>query len=220
MRPGWRGAWAIGVVLGAGCSIVERARDPSPLAPSAVERPWTPPPQVAVGATAVPTIAAVPDPERVYDLPALIDLALNANPTTRLAWQQARAAAARVGLAESAWLPVLAVRAAGGIARVEDRTTAGPVYTSGPSTTSLLTLQWTLLDFGRRAADDERAWQELLATNFQFNRTHQEVTFAVERTFYAFDASRARVDAAEATLASAVAVAQAADARMAHGLAT
>src|SRR5262249_58284097 len=81
-------------------------------------------------------------------------------------------------------------------------------------------LQWTLIDVGGGAADDERAWQELLATNFQFNRTHQEVTFAVERTFYAYDASRARVDAAEATLASAVAVAQAADARMAQGLAT
>src|SRR5262245_7737353 len=221
MRPGWRGVWVVGALtLGAGCGIIERARDPSPLAPSAVERPWTPPPQVAAGAAAVPTIAAVPDPERVYDLPELIDLALSANPATRLAWQQARAAAARVGIAESAWLPVLAVRAAGGTARVEHRTATGPVFTAGPSATSLLTLQWTLLDFGRRAADDERAWQELLATNFQFNRTHQEVTFAVERTFYAYDASRARVEAAEATLASAVAVAQAADVRMAHGLAT
>jgi outer membrane protein len=221
MRPGWRGAWVVGALaLGAGCTIVERAHDPSPLAPPAVERPWTPPPDVAAAAAPVPSVAAVPDPARVYDLPALLDLALSANPTTRVAWQQARAAAARVGIAESAWLPVLAVRAAGGIARVEDRTTAGPVYTSGPAATSLLTLQWTLLDFGRRSADDERAWQELLATNFQFNRTHQEVTFAVERTFYAYDASRARVDAEQATLASAIAVAQAAEARMAQGLAT
>jgi len=168
----------------------------------------------------MPALTAAPDPERVYDLPGLVDLALRANPSTRLAWQQARAAAARVGIAESAWLPVLAMRAAGGTARVEHRTKMGPVFTAGPSATSLFTLQWTLLDFGRRAADDERAWQELLATNFQFNRTHQEVTFAVERTFYAYDASRARVEAARATLASAVAVAQAAGARMAHGLAT
>src|SRR5262245_28992552 len=221
MRPGWRGLWVAGaVVLGAGCGTVERARDPTPLAPPAVDRPWTAP----AGAAGPPPpglgVAPVPDRERLYDLPALVDLALRANPATRLAWQQARAAAARVGIAESAWLPVLAARAAGGTARVEHRTAMGPVFTAGPSATSLLTLQWTLLDFGRRAADDERAWQELLATNFQFNRTHQEVTFAVERTFYAYDASRARVDAAEASLASAVAVAQAADARMAHELAT
>src|SRR5262249_26465079 len=220
MRPGRRGVWVVGALtLGAGCGIIERARDPSSLAPPAIEHPWTPPPENAAAAP-MPALTAAPDPERVYDLPALVDLALRANPATRLAWQQARAAAARVGISESAWLPVLAVRAAGGTARVEHRTETGPVFTAGPSATSLLTLQWTLLDFGRRAADDERAWQELLATNFQFNRTHQEVTFAVERTFYAYDASRARVEAAEATLASAVAVAQAPGGRMAHGLAT
>jgi outer membrane protein len=220
MRPGRRGVWVVGALtLGAGCGVVERARDPSSLAPPAIEHPWSPPPENTAAAP-MPALTAARDPERVYDLPALVDLALSANPATRLAWQQARAAAARVGIAESAWLPVLAARAAGGVSRIEDRTATGPLYTAGPSTTPLLTLQWTLLDFGRRAADDERAWQELLATNFQFNRTHQEVTFAVERTFYAYDASRARVEAAEATLASAVAVAQAADARMAHGLAT
>ena len=221
MLPGRRGVWVVGVLtLGAGCGVVARARDPTPLAPPASERPWTPSPSDDLGRASMPAVAVIPDPERVYDLPALIDVALRANPATRLAWQQARAAAARVGIAESAWLPVLAVRAAGGTARIEDRTSTGPVYTSGPSGTALLTLQWTLLDFGRRAADDERAWEELLATNFQFNRTHQEVAFTVERTFYAYDASRARVEAAQATLASAVAVAQAADARMAQGLAT
>src|SRR5262245_62280487 len=215
MRPGRRGVWVVcALTLSAGCGIIERARDPSSLAPPAVEHPWTPPPEHAAAAP-MPALTAAPDPERVYDLPGLVDLALSANPATGLAWQQAGAAAARVGIAESAWLPVLAVRAAGGTARVEHRTATGPVFTAGPSATSLLTLQWTLLDFGRRAADDERAWQELLATNFQFNRTHQEVTFAVERTFYAYDDSRARVDAADGTLAVAVAVAQAADARMA-----
>src|SRR5262245_15944224 len=220
MRPVRRGVWVVSALtLAAGCGITERARDPSSLAPPASEHPWTPPPE-KTSAAPMPALTAAPDPERVYDLPGLVDLALRANPSTRLAWQQARAAAARVGIAESAWLPVLAMRAAGGTARVEHRTKMGPVFTAGPSATSLFTLQWTLLDFGRRAADDERAWQELLATNFQFNRTHQQVTFAVERTFYAYDASRARVEAARATLASAVAVAQAAGARMAHGLAT
>src|SRR4030095_12715365 len=94
-----------------------------------------------------PALPPAPDPDRVYDLPALIDLALRANPQTRRSWEQARASAARLGIAESAWLPVLAVRAAGGTARIEDRTSAGPLYTFGPSITSLFTLQWTLIDF-------------------------------------------------------------------------
>ncbi len=221
MGPGRRWLWAVGsLAIGAGCGVLGRARDPSRLAPPAAERPWTPP----AGVTASPARPAVldvaPEPGVTYDLPALIDLAQRANPATRRAWEQARAAAARLGIAESAWLPVLAVRAAGGTSRVEDRTAAGPVYTTGPSGTSQLTLAWTLLDFGRRAADTARAEEELLATNFAFNRTHQQVTYAVQRTFYAYDASRARVEAARATLASAVAVEQQAEARLAQGLAT
>src|SRR5262249_4772633 len=140
MRPGRRGLWVAGaVVLGAGCGILQRARDPSALAPPAMDRPWTPPPEVAASPPAA--LAAPPDPARAQQLPALADLARRANPTTRLAWEQARAAAARLGLAESAWLPVLATRAAGGTARVEHRTAEGPVFTAGPSVSPLLTLE-------------------------------------------------------------------------------
>jgi outer membrane protein len=220
MRAGrrWSG-WVAALAL-CGCGVVEHARDPYASAPPAAERPWTPPPDMVPAPSAVPGLRITPDPDRVYDVPALIDLAQRANPATRLAWEQARAAATRLGLTESAWLPVLAVRTAGGTARVEHRTATGPVFTAGPSLTSLFTVQWTLLDFGRRAADTDRATQELLASNLQFNRTHQDVTFAVQRTFYAYDASRARVDAQEATLKAAVAVEQAAQARMEHGLET
>jgi outer membrane protein len=220
MRPGrrWSG-WVAALAL-CGCGIIDRARDPYASAPSAAERPWTPPPDALPAPAAVPGLRITPEPDRVYDLPALIDLALRANPSTRRAWEEARASAARLGLAESAWLPVLAVRAAGGTSRVEQRVATGPLFTAGPSLTPLFTLQWILLDFGRRAADTDRAAQELLASNLRFNRTHQDVTYAVQRTFYGYDATQARVGAAEATLKSAVAVEQAADARMAQGLAT
>ncbi len=219
MRAGWRWGGSVAALVACGCGVVDHAVDPYASAPPVAERPWIPPPDGPVRA-AVPGLRVAPDPERVYDLPALIDLAQRANPQTRRAWERARTAAARLGLAESAWLPVLAVRAAGGTARIEDRTASGPVYTAGPSITSLFSLQWTLLDFGRRAADTDRAAQELMASNLQFNRTHQDVTFAVQRTFYAYDASRARVAAEEATLKAAVAVEQAAGARMEQGLET
>ncbi len=220
MRPGRRRLWAVAsLAVAVGCGAVGRARDPSSLAPPAAERPWIPPAPPVVAARPV-ALGGAPEPGVVYDVPSLIDLAQRTNPATRRAWEAARAAAARLGLAESAWLPVLAVRAAGGGARVEDRTTSGPVYTAGPVATSQLSLAWTLLDFGRRAADAERARQELLATNFGFNRTHQQVAFAVQRAFFAYDASRATVAAAEATLAAAAAVERQADARFAQGLAT
>jgi outer membrane protein TolC len=206
------------LALCAACSTVERARDPMPLAPASPTVSWTPPPDTPPSPPF--ETAAKPDPETVYDLPALIDLALRANPETRRVWEQARAAAAGLGIAESAYLPTLAVYAVGGTARVEDRVTTGPVYTAGPLATTLLRMHWTLLDFGRRSAAADEAREELAAANFRFNRMHQEVAYGVERATYAYDASRARVTAAEATLASAQAVTDAADARMAAGLAT
>jgi outer membrane protein TolC len=219
MGPRWRWLGWVVVAAASGCGIIDRARDPYASAPPTPERPWTPPAAIPAPAS-VPGLLVAPEPDRVYDLPALIDLAQRANPETRRSWEQARASAARLGLAESAWLPVLAVRAAGGTARIEDRTATGPVYTFGPSITSLFALQWTLIDFGRRSADTDRAAEELLASNLQFNRTHQDVTFMVQRTFYAYDASRARVDAEEATLKAAIAVEEAASARMEQGLET
>src|SRR5262249_60311122 len=97
MRPGRRGVWVVGALtLGAGCGIIERARDPSSLAPPAIEHPWTPPPENAAAAP-MPALTAAPDPQRVYALPALGDLALPANPATRPAGQLARSPAALAG---------------------------------------------------------------------------------------------------------------------------
>jgi outer membrane protein TolC len=156
----------------------------------------------------------------VYDLAALIDLAERANPETQRAWEQARAAAARLGIAEGTYLPTLVLAAEGGWSRVVNSTSVGTEVVRGSSLIPELELRWQLLDFGRRAADVERARQELLAANFAFTRKHQDVAFAVQRSFYAYDASRARVIAAEKTLASATALSEAADARLRQGLAT
>jgi outer membrane protein TolC len=189
-----------------------------PEAPRAPTASWTPP---SSAVTSRPLDTPVePEPEAVYDVPGLIDLGLRNNPETRRVWEQARAAAAKLGIAESAYLPTLALLAVGGTARVEDRVSTGPVYTAGPLATTLARVQWTLLDFGRRSAAAEQAHEELLAANFRFNRMHQDVAFGVEQATYAYDASRARVEAAEATLASAQAVNDAAEARAAAGLAT
>lgn len=158
--------------------------------------------------------------EKTYDLVDLIDLAQRTNPETRRAWEQARVAAARLGLADSAYYPTLALVNVAGYSRVEDRGGGGPVYTVGPSVTPRLMLQWTLLDFGRRDAAFASTAQQLLEANFQFNRKHQEVAHAVQRSFYTFDASRARVEAALAVLKAATSVQEEAEARMAVGLAT
>src|SRR5262245_30207949 len=166
------------------------------------------------------TSELVADPERVHDLPDLIDLAERANPETRRAWEEARAAAARLGRSESAYLPTLALAATGGWSQRVNAALKGTEIIRGASLLPGATLAWLLVDFGRRAADRERASQELLASNFAFNRRHQEVAFSVAERFYRFDASRAQVSAQRATLETATALREASEARRASGLAT
>jgi outer membrane protein TolC len=169
---------------------------------------------------ALATGAAVVDSDRVHDLPSLIDLAERTNPQTRRGWEEARAAAARLGRTESAYLPTLALVARGGWSQTANPTPGGIEVIRGAALLPSVDLAWTLVDFGRRAAERERAHQELVASGFAFNRTHQEVAFQVAESFYRFDASRARVAAAEATRVSANALLEASEARRKGGLAT
>jgi outer membrane protein TolC len=159
-------------------------------------------------------------PDKTNDLADLIDLAQRANPQTREAWEQARAAAARLGLADSAYSPVLALIASGGYSYSDFPAPSGLLIASGPSFNPGLSLEWLLLDFGRRRADFDAAAQQLFQANFRFNRTHQQVAYEVQRSFYAYDSSRAQLDAALATLQAARTVEQAAALRLDHGLAT
>lgn len=204
----------VAALMLSGCAAV----DPLSRAPPSSSRPWEGAAPDA-GSPQPPALGA-PEPDRTYDLVALVDLAQRSNPETRIAWEEARAAAARLGLAEGAYYPALVLLAAGGYTRTEARSPEGPVYTRGWAVTPQLFLAWTLLDFGRRSASSDAALQQLLQANLQFNRRHQQVTYAVERAFYAYDAARAEVEASLATLKSAVSVQRDAEVRLAHGLAT
>ena len=54
------------------------------------------------------------DPNHVYSLVELIDIAQRRNPATRVAWEQARQAAINVGIARAAYLPALTASALAG----------------------------------------------------------------------------------------------------------
>src|SRR5207302_2923992 len=68
--------------------------------------------------------------------------------------------------------------------------------------------------------DLDNADQTLLAGNLQFNRKQQSVIFAVQKAYFALDASRARVTARETALKAATAVEQATGIRSRSGLAS
>jgi outer membrane protein TolC len=212
--------------LTGGCAgLPVPARDPYAAAPPASSAAWRPPPRAASDRPAPLAGRISPvaiDPQALYGLADLIDFAHRANPETRRAWEEARAAAAQAGRAEAAYYPTLHFMATGGTSRVGDQGPAplGTFTVEGPGVTPQLQLTWILLDFGRRSSGVERRAQQLLQANFSFNRKLQEVAFAVSRTYFALDASRARVAAARATLESAVAVEEAVAARLGQGLAT
>ncbi len=218
------------MVLLTGCAALQEsaARDPYAYAPPVASKPWDSSLygktidqfETKTGTARFSGLDIAPDPEKLYELSDLIDLAQRANPETRRAWEQARAAAARLGLAEGAYLPTLALVAFAGDSRVTFPDPIGEFTITGLSATPQLTLEWTLLDFGRRQAAFDSATQQLVQFNLLFNRKHQEVAYSVQRNYFAYDASRAKVDAALATLKTATSVLQEAEARLANGLAT
>jgi outer membrane protein TolC len=226
MGAGFGGFALAALLVAPGCTQLRQsaALDPMRQAPATASETYVPPaaPEVYRASPESWRLAAtvVPEPGKVHDLAALSDLALRAHPTTRRTWEEARGAAARLGRAESAYYPRVDLEA--GATRYKDwaPTTTGTESKHVTEGGGALALTWTLLDFGRRSADTERARQALLAANFSFNRSLQDVVFGVQRSYFALDAKRALVRASEADLEAAINVAAAAEARLSTGLAT
>jgi outer membrane protein len=219
------------IVLLASCGAIQPklATDPEALAPPTATESWAPRQALRIpgGKATLDAFSARSawsppriQPKRVYDLPHLIDLALETNPETSASWQATRAAAARLGIAEGAYLPTLDAIGMASEGYVPSYDRNGPFVVRTGVLEPLLQLDWLLLDFGRRSADVYSAAQTLLAANLQFNREQQNVIFAAQKAYFALDASRARVRARETALKAATAVEQATGIRFRSGLAS
>jgi outer membrane protein len=205
------------------------AINPDASAPPTATTPWAPEEATripggkatldAFSARSAPTPGAI-QRDGVYDLPHLIDLALRTNPETLAAWEATRASAARLGIAEGAYLPILSAIGMASDAHLPVYDKMGPFVVDTGVLEPLLQLDWLLLDFGRRTAEVDTAAQTLLAANLQFNREQQSVIFAVQKAFFALNSSRARVTARQTALRAATAVEQATGIRSRSGLAS
>lgn len=174
------------------------------------------------------------DPEKVYELPELIDIAERTNPQTRIAWEHARQAASAVGLSQSAYFPYLVASAGAGYERafipfptLKQGPRAGEVSITGGGTLvseaaaerATLGVKWLLFDFGERKAVSTMAKEELMAANVGFNAVHQQIVFLVTKYFYELNTAKQKVTVAESSVRSAETVAKSAQARLDHGLA-
>ena len=184
-------------------------------------------------------------PGRTYNLAALIDIAEENNPETRIAWQRARQAALAAGMVEAAFLPQLSVDAVAGYQLIGQGTAGltvdsstvpgiavtkagvpasitipdGVITTRTKEAVPTATLKWLLFDFGARSAGLSAAKHLTEAAGETFNAAHQRVVYNVARSFFILTSARAQTRIARKTLVNSALVRDAAEARLSRGLA-
>src|SRR5579864_98980 len=160
------------------------------------------------------------DQSKTYSLAELIDFAQAHNPATRAAWERARSQAAALGISRSELYPTLAAAA---LSQTESAQAFFGDRFHGQTIQSFqlaLDLNYTVFDFGARSGRIDAARARLLSANFAFNETHRSVIDQVEQVYYRLLNSIGQEDSAQASLANAKAVEQAAQERLINGLAT
>ena len=216
------------MALLAGCAALR----PFENAPPSSARPWKAPdiPEYSAALSESerarePGTVSI-DPAKTYELSELIDVAQRTNPETRVAWERARQAAIGIGLAEGSYYPALAVAAIGAAAHVPlpiPQTVTivpGAITSDAQFVIPTLSLEWLLLDFGRRRALVDAARALSMEAVAGFNAKHQEIVFDVTREFHSLTAVRGKVAAARAALTAARSLEDAATGRKENGLAT
>jgi outer membrane protein len=186
--------------------------------PASPSQPW----QVTLPAAPVPrsTPAFAPDANKTYTLPELINIAEQNNPDTRVAWENAKARAALLGISKATLYPTIAALVVADSTR--DNLFFAPLYYRQTIETISggLALDYTVFDFGRRIDEIAISRNNLLSANFLFNDTHRKIIYQVMAAYYRVLNTKGQEDAAEANLKNATTVRESAEARLNLGLAT
>jgi outer membrane protein len=190
-------------------------------APSAPDHPWDIPSvsqQLKVPPRSRPTVSI--DATKIYTLAELINIAEQNNPDTRVSWENAKARAAEIGIAESTLYPTMAAAALAGSSRTDIFFGTSFQRQTVDTFSPVFILDYVIFDFGRRSQEISISKSNLLAANFVFNDTHRRLIFLVMQSYYRLLNNRGQEEAAEANLKNAQTVLAAAEARLQNGLAT
>jgi outer membrane protein len=173
-----------------------------------------------LGRTSTYANLATVDFHKTYTLSELIDLGERRNPSTQVAWNRAKQSAAQLGIARAALYPFLTSEVVGGTSN--EQILVGPSFVGQDvaSVAPLLSLYYTVFDFGRRQENIDASKFRSFSSNFAFNDTHQRVIFAVTAAYYQLLGAKGEVEAQEASLKNAQTVQEAVEARLKNGLAT
>lgn len=168
----------------------------------------------------LPTIPADLESEAgSLDLSQLVDIALANNPTTQIAWQDARAAAAAWAEARGLYYPQISGTAGYFYARDGGSYVGGDAFEEQYGNVGL-TLDYLLLDFGGREAQIDASRLALINSNWNQNQAIQDVLNEVAVNFYTYIGSKALVKADETNLEEAETSLEAAELRLEAGVGT
>jgi outer membrane protein len=228
----WQGLTSVLAILASVCLVgcadfSDRPElHPDKWAPEHIDREWVAPSNIEStltftnsDTTVEPLKADAVQTGHEYDLPTLIDVALINNPETQRAWSAARSAAG-LGAAEAPYYPAFDFTSDSGFQRTIIELPSAPGILKQWQADAIVTLNWTLLDFGRRESAWDSTLDRLIAANLAFNRTIQDVVFNTESAFYALDAADGGVIAARQNLKLAETDFDAVHERVDLGLAT
>ena len=184
--------------------------------------PWTPPPVAR---------AAPPDTARPEGLPPdlgerirrltlgdIVDLGLRNNPTTRLAWADARTAAAAYGAERSARLPTIDADVTA--QRLQTVASQGRSAVEQSVLSPSVTLNYLLFDFGGRGGRIAGARQRSFAASFTHNAAIQDAVLQIQVAYFQYQANRSLLQAQRTTLEEAELNLTVAEERRRVGLAT
>ena len=150
----------------------------------------------------------------------LTDFALRNRPETRAAWERSRMAAAQYGMVRGAWYPTLGIDADLSFNRIMFPATGEAFFIEQFQFIPTLNLNYLLLDFGRREADDDAARAKLWAANLEFDRAIQQTIHDVQINYFGLDAALALNEAAQRNLDLAQTVVDMVEQQLIVGLAT
>ncbi|HEY3491820.1 MAG TPA: TolC family protein, partial [Solirubrobacterales bacterium] len=147
----------------------------------------------------------------------VIDIGLRNNPTTRISWSNARAAAARLGASRGDYLPTVNVNLSANEFQTAGTQGAGVVQQETYGASASFT--WLLFDF-QRGSNITSARQALAAADWTHNAAVQDVVLQVGQAYYNYAAARALLVAQRITKAEADTNLAAAEERRRVGVAT
>ncbi len=204
-----------------GCAGTPRVSGVRGVSP-APEVPWTPPAEMVRAPAETPPPGELPDDLaggiRALTLADIVDLGLRNNPGTRLAWANARTAAAAYGAERAAWLPTADAEV--NAARLKTAASQGRTAVEQSVLTPSLTLSYLLFDFGGRSGRVAGARHRLLAASFSHNAAIQDVVLQIQVAYFQYLANRALLEAQRTTQEEAQLNLTAAEERRRVGLAT